>query len=154
MGTLHIVKGSHKFSNLIRSYDDYRYAFGGVSKRVIKKYSTPILLKGGQDVILDDRLIHWSPRNKSSRIRTAFQLELIPQETELAIYYRANKQELLKYAIDAKTYRETSLTLEKPANLELIGKLNQPYISYGNKQFILMMQGVVPGNTRPKRNLF
>ncbi len=154
MGTLYVVKGSHEFSNHVRSYDDYYRAFNGVSRSLIKRYSTPFLLKRGQAIIFDDRLIHWSPPNKSSEIRTAIQLELVPEEAELAIYYRTNEHELLKYAIDRKTYRETALTLERPENLELIGTLSQPLVSYGNKQFISMMRGIRPGSTKLKEHFF
>ena len=154
MGTLHVVRGSHVFSNHVRSYDDYYYAFDGVSKKIIKKCSTPILLGRGQAIIFDDRLIHWSPPNKSASIRTAIQLELIPRESELAIYYRANDQELLKYAIDEKTYRVTNLASKKPEDLQLTGKLKQPNVSYGNRQFISMIRDINPDDTRLKRNFF
>jgi len=87
-------------------------------------------------------------------IRTAFQLVLVPEETvaDLEIYYRANKRELLKYAINVKTFRESALTLKKPENIKLVEKLNQPYITYGNRKFIAMMKGSEPGNTMQRRN--
>ena len=154
MGTLYVVQGSHTiFVHKIRTHNDYS-AFEGVTTEVIEKYSTPLLLKAGHAAIFDDRIIHWSPPNKSSRIRTAFQLELIPQEAELAIYYRANKKELLYYAIDGKTYRESALTLKKPDNLELLATLKQPYINYNNRRFIAMMQGDNPDNSNRIRNYF
>jgi ectoine hydroxylase-related dioxygenase (phytanoyl-CoA dioxygenase family) len=153
MGTLHVAKGSHLFTNFIRSYDDYFTVFENVSARVMKRYSIPLSLTAGQAVIFDDRLIHWSPPNISSRIRTAIQLEMVPQEAELAIYYRANEQELLKYAIDEKTYRVTAMATEKPDNLKFIGKLNQSNVRYGNRQFVKMMQAVNP-ETKFKSNFF
>jgi hypothetical protein len=154
MGTLHVAKSSHLFTDYIRSYDDYFTVFEKVSARVMKRHSIPLSLTAGQAVIFDDRLIHWSPPNKSSRIRTAIQLELVPQEAELAIYYRANDQELLKYAIGEKTYRVSALTFEKPDDLQFIGKLNQPNVSYGNRQFISMIRGANSDNTRQERNFF
>ena len=153
MGTLHVIKGSHTVFNHVRSPNDYE-AFDDVSIKVIKKYSTPLLLNAGQAVILDDRLIHWSPPNKSSRIRTALQLELIPEEAELVIYYRTNNQELLKYALNEKCYREAAPTNNKPDNLQVIGELKQPQISYNSRQFISMMQGINPDNSTGKGNLF
>jgi hypothetical protein len=98
MGTLFVVKGSHNiFIHTIRTQNDFPI-FNEVSTKTVKKYSTPLLLKAGQAVIFDDRLIHWSPPNKSSRIRTAFQLMYVPQETaeNLTIYYRDKMPCLLK----------------------------------------------------------
>ena len=155
MGTLHVVNGSLKiFIHKIRTHNDTR-AFEGVSRKIIKKYSTPLPLKAGQAVIFHDRLIHWSPPNKSSRIRTAFALELMPKESELIIYYRDNDQDLLKYAIDAKTFQASVFPLKrKPDNLELLGIIKQSYISYNNRQFIAMMQGACSNSTNRNRNLF
>lgn len=143
MGTLHIVKGSHKVFNHVRSPNDFN-AFKDVSTKFIKKCSTPLLLKAGQAVILDDRLIHWSPPNKSSHFRTAIQLELIPEEAELVIYYRANDLELIKHAMNEKCYREAAPTINKPDNLQVIGVLKQPSIRYSSNQFAAMMEGTNP----------
>ena len=153
MGTLHVVKGSHKFVNYVRSYDDIYNAFGRVSPRLMRKYSTPLLLKAGQAVVFDDRLTHWSPPNKTSIIRTAFQLELIPQEAKLMIHYRANDKELSQYDISDEFYRATAVAHGKPDGLQEIGKINQPAVNYSNKQFIAMIHGVNP-DERLKRNLF
>lgn len=154
MGTLHVVKGSHEFSNHIRSYDDYFDAFERVSSKVMTRYSTPLTLKLGQAVIFDDRLIHWSPPNKSSRIRTAFQLISVPEEAELTIYFRANRQELSKYAISKESYKTTQFTHGKPDYLKEIEKVNQPAIIYNDREFISMMQKNNPGSLSQKKNFF
>ena len=153
MGTLHVIKGSHKIFNHVRSPNDY-HAFDDVSKKVIKKYSTPLLLKAGQGVILDDRLIHWSPPNKSSRIRTAIQLELIPQEAELVICYRANDHELLKHATNEICYREAAPPINRPDKMQVIGRLNQSTVSYRNKQFISMMQTIHSDSPSQRGSIF
>lgn len=153
MGTLYVVKGSHKIFNHVRSINDYR-AFDNVSTKVMKKYSTPLLLKEGQAVIFDDRLIHWSPPNKSFHVRTAVRLLLIPEEADLAIHYRINEKELLKYAINEKFYREAALTIDKPDDKQVIGKLNQATVSYRDKQFISLMQTIHSDSPGKKRNLY
>jgi len=128
----------------IRSYDDFDFAFRDVSMRHVKKYSTPMLLTAGQAVLLDDRCLHWSPPNRSRKVRTAFQLELIPREAELTIYYRSNDQELQKYALDEKTYRVASMTKEKPKGLTPLGTQRQPKIHFTNRTFVSMMESIRP----------
>lgn len=140
MGTLNVVRGSHAFSGHVRSYDDYYCAFDGVSKRIIRKYSRPLALQAGQAAVFDDRLIHWSSRNVTTRIRTAIQLELVPRESDMAIYYRVSDNELLQYAIDEETYRATALTRDRPASLQFIGRLNQPNVRFGNEEFAAMAE--------------
>ena len=100
------------------------------------------------------RQIHWSPANKSSRIRTVIQLKLIPQEANLAAHYRPNEQELLKYTISEESYRVHAPSRVKPDDLEFIGKLNQQHVIYNNKQFISKMKEINPDNAWQKRNLF
>ena len=154
MGTLHVVKGSHQFSNHVRSYDDYFGAFERISSKVMARYSTAFSLRLGQAVIFDDRLIHWSPPNRSSRIRTAFQLISVPEEAELTIYYRANRQELSKYAISKESYRAIPFAQGKPDYLQEIEKLNQIPVVYKDREFISMMQERNPGCVSQKKKLF
>ena len=157
MGTLHVVKGSHSvFNNYIRPYNDYSFFQSKLSYRVLRKYSTPLLLNAGQAVIFHERLIHWSPPNKSSINRTVIQLLLLPRETatDLTFHYRVNNEELLKYQVNPKTYRETDLAHNIPDDLILLGRIKQPRFSYDNRQFIAMMQGANPDCTKQKRNFF
>lgn len=154
MGTLHVIKGSHKITNHIRPYNDFYGTYKKVSTRLLKKYSTPILLKAGQAIVFDDRLIHWTPPNNSSRIRTAIKVDFIPQEAELAIYFRSNDRELLKYTIEENCFRDASLTQNIPDNLQLLEKLNQQRIRFDNKQFISMMQCARPDDKSFKINIF
>jgi len=153
MGTLHIVKGSHKIFNHIRTPNDNR-AFEKVSQKIRERFSTPVLLKTGQAIIMNDRLIHWSTPNNSSIIRTAIRIELIPREADMSFYYRVNKRELLHFALEEKSYRGTTLFYKKPDGYKLIGKINQPTVHYRNKQFISMMEAMNPDSSSKKRNLF
>jgi len=144
MGTLYMIGGSHNVCSYIRAYDDYDFAFEGLSMRMVKRYSTPMLLTAGQAVVFDDRCLHWSPPNRSSSVRTAIQLELIPSETDLTVYYRTNDQELAKYALQEKTYRLEALTKAKPDDLTPLGTQRQPKISYTNREFVSLMQRFQP----------
>ena len=157
MGTLYVVKKSHTiFAPKIQPFNDFSKFQDKLSHKILKKYSTPLLLQAGQAVIFDDRLIHWSPPNMTTERRTAFQLQLLPWETEsdLTIYYRANDEELSKYKISPKTYRETDLAHNMPDDLVLLGSIKQPRFSYNNRQFIAMMKPSDFYRTNHNRNLF
>lgn len=140
MGTLHVVEGSHEFTHGYRPKNRVRDAFAGVSRRVLARYSTALPLRAGQAVLFDDRLIHWSPPNRSSRPRTALQLELIPEEAELVMYYRTRAGDLAKYAVDRSLYRRDWLNQEDAEKLTRLEELRQPEIRYGNRQFLSMVR--------------
>lgn len=143
-GTMSVIKGSHEFSRHIRSYNDFNRAFRGVSKRLLERYGTALLLEAGQAIIFDDRLVHWSPRNRSSTVRTAIQLELIPEEAELTVYFRRDDQELLKYRLDRTMYRRTPLNEDRPENLEQIGTVRQPLVTFSDEQFRSLVRDMNP----------
>ena len=156
IGTLHVVKSSHTiFVQHLRPYNDFTM-FHNITPRVLGKYSIPLLLKAGQIVIFDDRLIHWSPPNKTSSNRMVIQFDLLPREieTDLTIYYRDNKDELSEYKINPKTYRESALSHEKPDDLLLLGRKKQPKYKYNNRQFIAMMKAAHSENTKKNINFF
>jgi ectoine hydroxylase-related dioxygenase (phytanoyl-CoA dioxygenase family) len=140
MGTLHVVKGSHEFTDGFRSKNRRLDDFRRVSRRVLERHSTPIVVHAGQAIVFDDRLIHWSPPNRSSLVRTALQLMLVPDEAELVTYYRTDGHELAKYAVDRKTYREHWMTQVNPESLTSLGKVSQAEITYGDKEFLSMVR--------------
>jgi hypothetical protein len=140
MGTLHVVKGSHEFTDGFRSKNRRLDDFRRVSRRVLERYSTPITLRAGQAIVFDDRLIHWSPPNRSLLVRTALQLMLAPDEADLVTYYRTNGHELAKYAVDRRTYREHWMTQVNPETLTPLDKVSQPEITYGDKEFLSMVR--------------
>jgi len=152
IGTLHVIKGSHKIFTEIRSFEDYS-AFDSVSEKAKKKFCTPLLLKVGEAVIFDDRLIHSSPPNKTAHIRTAIRLQLIPKEANLEVHYRINDREMMKYAFDENIYPETRVAVVDPASLTEIRKVSQPIQHYNTSKFISMLQSRHSGSANQKNNL-
>jgi ectoine hydroxylase-related dioxygenase (phytanoyl-CoA dioxygenase family) len=155
MGTLHVIRGSHRiFVHKTRTHNDYR-AFAGVSMNVAREYSMPVLLKAGQAIIFDDRLIHWSPANQSADARTAFQVALMPKEIDssLTVYYRDNWRTVSKYVMSPDTYRRSAITLQRPEELKFVVHLREPYVSYGNRQLRTMMRGFEPSHAYLRRSL-
>jgi hypothetical protein len=143
-GTMYVIKGSHDFSHHVRSYNDYNRAFRGVSKRLLGRYGTPLLLRAGQAILFDDRLVHWSPRNRSSTVRTAIQLELIPDEAELTVYFRRDDRDLSRFRLDRERYRRTPLNEDRPTDLEQIGTVHQPLVTFDDEQFLSLVGDLEP----------
>lgn len=156
MGTLHVVPYSHDiFIHKTRTHNDF-LAFAGVSGTSAREFSKPIILKAGQAIIFDDRLLHWSPSNKSNFIRTAFQLELIPVQApmELTVYYRDNPKQVSRYTMTPEIYRQGALTLKKSDALENRVQFPEPYKNYGDREIRMMMRGHQAKHPHLRRSKF
>ena len=145
MGTLRVVRGSHRFSNHIRSYDDFADAFSNISGPVMEAHSESLFLMAGEAVLFDDRLVHWSGPNLTDRARTAIQLELVPREAELVIHYRRNAQMLEAFRLDDSVYQVCSMVEGPPTSLAAVGYRIQPHVCFDDHDFI----GLVGATKQP-----
>lgn len=89
-GTLQMVDGSHK------KFGQYRgpmvpWELRNLSKEIIAKHLTPMNIKAGQGVILDDSIVHYSNINKTPGLRLAIQLIMIPAEAN-SIHYHLDRE--------------------------------------------------------------
>lgn len=85
-GTLQIVDGSHK------RFGKYRgpmvpWELRNITKEIIENNLTPLNVKAGQGVILDDSIVHYSNINKTTGLRLAIQLIMIPKESTSLHYH-------------------------------------------------------------------
>jgi ectoine hydroxylase-related dioxygenase (phytanoyl-CoA dioxygenase family) len=103
-GSLYLLKGSHllpftfRGSNVPDALTDYS-AFTSDSL-------TYIPLKAGQALIYDHRCIHYSPVNKSNRVRPACSINVAPKKAPLIHYFyeKENSGSLLCFKADKHFY--------------------------------------------------
>lgn len=84
-GTLFVVPKTHHFAPLHRATtipSDHR-----AIEEMCWKYATPIILKKGQAVIFDPRILHFSSPNLSNSNRVAVVSSIFPQEAPLETCY-------------------------------------------------------------------
>lgn len=89
-GTLQMVDGSHK------RFGQYRgpmvpWELRNLKEEIVSKHLTPMNVKAGQAVILDDSIVHYSNINKTPGLRLAIQLIMIPAEAS-SIHYHYDKE--------------------------------------------------------------
>lgn len=89
-GTLQMVDGSHK------RFGQYRgpmvpWELRNLKEEIVSKHLTPMNVKAGQAVILDDSIVHYSNINKTPGLRLAIQLIMIPAEAK-SIHYHYDKE--------------------------------------------------------------
>ena len=90
-GTLQIVDGSHKRFGQFRG-PMVPWELRNLKQEIIGKHLTPMNVKAGQAVILDDSIVHYSDINKTPGLRLAIQLIMIPAEAS-SVHYHLDKDE-------------------------------------------------------------
>jgi ectoine hydroxylase-related dioxygenase (phytanoyl-CoA dioxygenase family) len=84
-GALYVLPGSHRIfptyrgASIPNMYDTHTH--------FIKDYLTPLYLKAGQAVIFDQSIIHYSPPNRSGKIRITTNIFITQQDAKYRMYY-------------------------------------------------------------------
>ncbi|HYF45715.1 MAG TPA: phytanoyl-CoA dioxygenase family protein [Acidimicrobiales bacterium] len=78
-GMLHVVPGSHRFSSALRVQDVDRSPFAGLEEVIVAEHGRGIPLSGGEALVFDNRLIHYSLPNTSGRPRVVLSFGLRPR---------------------------------------------------------------------------
>jgi ectoine hydroxylase-related dioxygenase (phytanoyl-CoA dioxygenase family) len=86
-GTLEMVDRSHKRFGEIRG-PMIPWEVEGIKEHIIENHLTPMNIKAGEAVILDDSILHYSHNNLTGGLRLAIQLILIPAECESIHHHR------------------------------------------------------------------
>lgn len=85
-GTLQMVDGSHKRFGQFRG-PMVPWELRHLKEDIIANHLTPMNVKAGECVILDDSIIHYSNINTTSGLRLAIQLIMVPQEATTLHYH-------------------------------------------------------------------
>ena len=85
-GTLQMVDNSHKKFGKIRG-PLIPWELDGIKNEIISNHLTPMNVKAGTGVILDDSIVHYSNINTTSGLRLTIQLILIPSCTHPVHYH-------------------------------------------------------------------
>lgn len=102
-GTLGVVSGSHQRIDFLRpsnvpTYERCELAVADIEDRPV------ISLRAGQAIIMDNRVVHFSPPNTTELDRVAVGCVVGPREAELHHYWVNEDSELMKYQIDRSFY--------------------------------------------------
>ena len=102
-GTLGVVSGSHQRIDFLRpsnvpTYERCELAVADIEDRPV------ISLRAGQAIVMDNRVVHFSPPNTTELDRVAVGCVVGPREAELHHYWVNEDSELMKYQIDRSFY--------------------------------------------------
>ena len=125
-GTLQMVDGSHKKFGQFRG-PMIPWELRNIKKEIIENNLTPMNVKAGEGVILDDSIVHYSNINKTPGLRLAIQLIMIPKESH-SVHYHFDREKDVKNVTVLETDVDFYMNFHpwlKPTGVKEIGTL--PY---------------------------
>ena len=91
-GVLCVIEKTHRFFSPYRGAS-FPFPFAGITNTV-RRYLRPLLVRAGEAIFLDPRLVHNSLPNTSEQIRPALLLQLFPKNAQFIMAYRhADREE-------------------------------------------------------------
>ncbi|PHR74620.1 MAG: hypothetical protein COA67_00665 [Lutibacter sp.] len=138
-GTLEVIPGSHKISKNITCLHE-PYFFDKFETELKRKYFQTINLKKGQAIIFDDKLVHYSKTNQSSKSRRALQLIAVPKEAELLIHF-IDKDDSNYYNIfetNSEFYLQHNIShfMDGKPPLKHVGRVPNKNVLYTEEEFV------------------
>jgi ectoine hydroxylase-related dioxygenase (phytanoyl-CoA dioxygenase family) len=102
-GTLGLVTGSHRRIDFLRaanvpSFERCEAAVADIEDRPV------VSLRAGQAIILDNRVVHFSPPNDTAEQRVAIGCVAAPVEAPLRHYWVDDADQLLRFELDRSFY--------------------------------------------------
>lgn len=141
-GTLQMVEGSHKRFARMRG-PMIPWELEAIKAEIIERHLTPMNLKAGTGVILDDSIVHYSNINKTPGLRLAIQLIMVPACTHSVHYHLDQSKDKTKVHVletDADFYMGFRPWL-KPVSKREIKTEKYKSLSISYEEFLKGLKG-------------
>ena len=112
-GCLWIVPFSQKIVSSIRGVSLPRF-YENEQELLMKEYAVPLLLKKGDAVIYDHRLIHFSNPNYTKIGRSAATMIFVPSNSIYSHFYQKNENQILEYNFEKSDFLINLEFFKKP----------------------------------------
>ncbi|MBK9242427.1 MAG: phytanoyl-CoA dioxygenase family protein [Acidobacteria bacterium] len=132
--TLEVVEGSHKLVDPMRSLNHPRI-FDSLSQ-TMRDLFTPLRVRKGECVVIDDSLIHWTNTNSSDRTRTALQVVMHPKEMEPHTYYYQPELGRMQKYRSSREFVINRALFDKPADEFLIAEFPHTVPSCSEQELV------------------
>ncbi len=144
-GTLHVVPGSHRWSDRTRG-SHFPQPYEQVEQVVIERFCLPVPLEAGQAVVYDSALLHYSPPNDSDRVRPVVAAGLAPAGMPLVHHWSDPDGHVRVFLVDGPYFTAQVNGLE-PAGYPVIER----YLLEDDRVDEAELAGLVKAGVRPGR---
>jgi hypothetical protein len=129
-GCLGVIEGSHTITNLIRG-PRIRQSTGDHHIAWQKRLGTLLPIKAGDAIIYNHRLLHYSHPNKTSVIRPAINLSIVPVQAECIHYCMPEgTEDIHLYSVPDSNFYIQYTHFQTPASDTLIKTLPKATVKY------------------------
>ena len=130
-GCLGIIEGSHKITNAIRG-PGIRQSGRIHDNEWASRYGKLIPMKAGDAIIYDHALLHYSPPNKTDKIRPALNFSLKPASAKPWIHYfqLEGSDEIELYSVEDPAFYIRYEHFQRPQTGQFIKKFSSKEIEY------------------------
>jgi hypothetical protein len=145
-GTLQMVEGSHRmFRGQRGSWGSHN--FHDVEPLILDRFLTPVPVRAGEAIVLDDSIIHFSTLNRSPEIRLALQLIMIPEEAEALYFYRDPARadgRVQRFEVGPEYFFRFENWLGNPEKARLLDEIEVETPNYTESEFLDLYLGRGP----------
>lgn len=143
-GTLRVVPGSHKIVPDVATPQEPPF-FASFEDELIERYLQPLELRGGEALVFDDSLLHWSSENHSDHPRRAVQIETLPVEEQAVLYHldrHGPEPQWELYAVDDDFFVDNSIdqVIGRPTTVRRVGLADYANRALDVEEFDALLQ--------------
>jgi hypothetical protein len=129
-GCFGVIEGSQKVVNTIRG-PLIRQSTREYESEWEKNYGKFFLMKAGDAILYDHALLHYSPANKTNKVRPALNLSMVPASAECRHYCQPEgTNEIDLYKVTSPDFYINYVHFQRPETGEIIAKIPLSEIEY------------------------
>ncbi len=150
-GCLRVIRGSHRLGDILAVTPNFPTIFETFAHK-LNRFAEPLILRAGQAVIFDNKLIHGAFANQSLSSRVALVSAIKSTDCDWVYYYlpEENGAMVEKYVMDHEGYVNHRKGM-RPIG-ELVGRFHHTFVSMSEREFWGFMFANYP--IRTLRSLF
>lgn len=113
-GRFRLLPGSHRHLQRLRGSPGFPAPWESISEQVAEDLMVDVDVAVGQVLVMDGRVLHTTPQNRSGARRVAAYINALPAEVPSVHYYRAEDGSVAAFEVDDDFYTKFSIGERPP----------------------------------------
>ncbi|MEZ5139001.1 MAG: phytanoyl-CoA dioxygenase family protein [Acidimicrobiales bacterium] len=129
-GRFRLLPGSHQYLQRLRGSPGFPAPFEHISQEIADELMIDVEVGVGEVMVMDGRVLHTTPDNRSGRTRVAAYINALPSEVPSVHYYKRDDGSVERYAVDEAFYTSFNIGEQPPGEpIEVIAPYEEPALS-------------------------
>lgn len=113
-GRFRLLPGSHRYLQRLRGSPGFPAPWESISEQVAEDLMIDVDVEVGQVLVMDGRVLHTTPQNRSGAQRVAAYINALPTEVPSVHYFRAGDGSVEAFAVDDDFYTSFNIGERPP----------------------------------------